>query len=70
MKSRNSSSYSVQILIFSTPKNFKIKINKIIILSVVLYGCETLGVGRMLKVFENMVLKRKFGSKKDKNVEI
>jgi len=50
-------------------KNIKIKIYKIIILPVVLYGCETwsltLREGRGLRVFENGVLRRIFGPKRD-----
>ena len=51
------------------PKNLKIKIYRTIILPVVLYGCETwsltLREERTLRVFENRVLRRVFGSKKD-----
>jgi len=51
------------------PKNLKIKIYRNIILHVVLYGCETwsltLREERRLRVFENMVLRRVFGSKRD-----
>jgi hypothetical protein len=47
----------------------KIKIYKTIILPVVLYGCGTwsltLREEHGLKVFENRVLKRIFGSKRD-----
>ena len=50
-------------------KNLKIKIYKIIILPVVLYGCETwsltLREERKLRVFENVVLRRIFGSRRD-----
>jgi len=50
-------------------KNLKIKIYKTIILPVVLYGCETLSLtlreGRKLRVFENMVLRRIFGPRRD-----
>jgi hypothetical protein len=50
-------------------KNLKIKIYRTIILPVVLYGCEawslTLREGRRLKVFENRVLRRVFGPKRD-----
>ena len=50
-------------------KNFRIKIYRTIILSVVLYGCETwsfkLREERRVKVFENRVLRRIFGSKRD-----
>ena len=51
-------------------KNLKIKIYRTIILSVVLYGCETwsltLQEERKLRVFENMVLRRIFGPRRDK----
>jgi len=50
-------------------KNLKNKIHGAIILSVVLYGCETwllaLMEERMQRVFENRVLKRIFGPKRD-----
>jgi len=50
-------------------KNLKIKIYRNIILPVVLYGCETwsltLREERKLRVFENMVLRRIFGHRKD-----
>jgi hypothetical protein len=50
-------------------KNLKIKIYINIILPVVLYGCETwshtLREERRLRVFENGVLRRIFGPKKD-----
>jgi hypothetical protein len=50
-------------------KNIKIKIYITIILSVVLYGCETwsliLGEVRRLRVFENTELRRTFGPKRD-----
>jgi len=50
-------------------KNIKITIHIIIILPVVLYGCETwsltLREERRLRVFENMVLRRIFGPKRD-----
>jgi hypothetical protein len=49
--------------------NLKVKINKTIILPVVLYGCETrsltLREEHRLRVFENRVLRRIFGSKRD-----
>jgi len=48
-------------------RNLKFKIYRIIILPVVLYGCETwsltLKEERRLRVFENRVLRRIFGSK-------
>jgi hypothetical protein len=50
-------------------KNLKIKIYKTIILPVVLYGCETwsltLRVEHRLRVFENRVMRRMFGSKRN-----
>jgi len=50
-------------------KNLKIKIYRPIILPVVLYGCETwsltLKEERRLRVFENRVLRRVFGPKRD-----
>ena len=55
---------------FQTPSTLnylKIKIYKTIILSVVLYGCETwyltLREKCRLRVFENRILRRIFGSK-------
>ena len=49
-------------------KNLKIKIYKIIILPIVLYGCETWSLAlrekRKLRVFENMVLRRIFGPRR------
>jgi hypothetical protein len=50
-------------------RNVKIKIHKTIILPVVLYRCETwsltLREEHRLRVFENMVLRRIFGPKRD-----
>ena len=50
-------------------KNLKIKIYRTIILPVVLYGCETwsltLREESKLRVFENMVLRRIFGPRRD-----
>jgi hypothetical protein len=50
-------------------RNVKVKICKTIILSVVLYGCETWSLilrdEHMLRVFENSVLRRLFGPKRD-----
>jgi hypothetical protein len=50
-------------------RNVKVKIDKPIILSVVLYGCETwsltLREEHRLRVFENRVLRRIFGPKGD-----
>jgi hypothetical protein len=62
---------SVQSLLSSCllSKNVKVKIYKIIILPVVLYGCETwsltLREEHRLRVFENRVLKIIFGPKRD-----
>jgi hypothetical protein len=54
-------------------KNLKIKIYRTITLPVVLYGCEawslTLREERWLKVFENRVLRRVFGPKRDEVTE-
>ena len=53
----------------SLSKNMKIKTNRTIILSVVLYGCETwsltLRKERKVRVIENRVLRRMFGPKRD-----
>jgi len=71
LKSGNAFYYSVQNLLSSRllSKNLKIKIYRIIILPVVVCGCETwsltLREERRLRVFENKVLRRIFGSKKD-----
>ena len=50
-------------------KKLKIKIYRTIILPVVLYGCDTwsltLREERRLRVFENRVLRRVFGPKRD-----
>ena len=50
-------------------KNLKIRLQRTIILPVVLYGCETwspiLKEERRLSVFENRVLRRIFGPKRD-----
>jgi hypothetical protein len=50
-------------------KNFKIKIYRTTILPVVLYGCETwsltLREERRLRAFDNRVLRRVFGPKRD-----
>jgi hypothetical protein len=62
---------SVQNLLSSSllSKNIKIKIYSTIILPVVLYGCGTwsltLTEERRLRVFENRVLRRIFGPKRD-----
>jgi hypothetical protein len=50
-------------------RNVKVKMYKTIILPVVLYGCETwsltLREEHSLRVFENKVLRRIFGPKRD-----
>ena len=50
-------------------KNLKIKIYRTTILPVVLYGCETWSLTwreeMKLRVFENMVLRRLFGPRRD-----
>jgi hypothetical protein len=52
-------------------KNLKIKIYRTIILPFILYGCETwyltLSEEHRLKVFENRVLRRIFGPKREEN---
>ena len=69
--SGNACYYSVQNLLSSSllSKTPKIKIYRTIILPVVLYGCETwsftLREERRLRVFENTVLRRVFGPKRD-----
>ena len=71
LKSGNACYYSVQYLLSSRllSKNLKIKIYTTIIFPVVLYGCETwsltLREERRLRVFENRVLRRVFGPKRD-----
>jgi hypothetical protein len=67
MKSGNDCCHSVQNLLSSSflYKNTEMKIYRIVILPVVLYGCETwsltLREERRLKVIENSVLRRTFG---------
>jgi len=71
LKSGNACYHSVQNILSSSllSKNLKIKIYRTIILPVVLYGCETwsliLREERRLRVFENRVLRRMFGPKRD-----
>jgi hypothetical protein len=71
LNSGNACYHSVQNLLFShlLSKNLKITIYKNIISSVVLYGCETwsltLREEHRLRVFENRVLRRIFGPKRD-----
>ena len=69
--SRNACHHSVQNLLSSSllSTNLKIKRYGTIILSVVLYGCETwsftLREERRLRVSENRLLRRIFGPKRD-----
>jgi hypothetical protein len=71
LKSGNACYHSVQNLLSSSllSKNVKIEIYRTIILLVVLYGCEswslTLREECRLRVFENKVLRRIFGAKRD-----
>ena len=73
LKAVNSCYYSVQTLLSSRllSKNLKIKLYKTIILPVVLYGCETWSLKLReecrLRVFENRILRRIFGPKRDEN---
>jgi hypothetical protein len=65
----------IQSKIFCLPvsyqKNLKIKIHKTVILPVVQYGCETwsltLKEEQRLRVFENRVLRRIFGPKREED---
>jgi len=63
--------HSVQNVLSSRllSKNLKVEIYRTILLSVVLYGCETWSLTskeeRELRVFENMVLRRIFGPRRD-----
>ena len=71
LKSGNACCHSVQNLLSSSLlyKNIKIKMYRTVILTVVLYGCETslltLREVCRLRVFENRVLRRIFGPKRD-----
>jgi len=71
LSSGNSCYHSMQNLLSSRLllKNLKIKVNGTIILPVVLYVCETwsltLWEERKLRVFENKVLRRIFGPRRD-----
>jgi len=71
LKVGNACYYSVQNLLSSRSlsKNLKIKTYRTIILSVVPYGCETwsltLREERRLRLFENRMLRRVFGPKRD-----
>jgi len=71
LKSGNACYHSVQNLLSSSllSNNIKIKICRTIILPVVLNGCETWSLTprdeRRLRVFENRMLRGKFGPKRD-----
>jgi hypothetical protein len=71
LNSGNACHHSVQSLLSShlLSRNVKVKTYKTIILPVVLYGCETwsltLREQHRLRVFENKVLRRIFGPKRD-----
>ena len=72
LQSGNACYHSVQNILSSRllSKNIKIKTHRTVVLPVVLYGCETwsptLREERRLRVFENRVLRRIFGPKRDK----
>jgi hypothetical protein len=71
LNSDNTCYHSVQNLLSSRllSTNVKVRIYKTIILPVVLCGCETWSLTvreeHKLRVFENRVLRRIFGSKRD-----
>jgi hypothetical protein len=73
LNSENASYYSVQNILSSRliSKNLKVKIHKTVILPVVLYWRETwsltLSEEHRLRVFENRVLRRIFGPKREKD---
>jgi hypothetical protein len=73
LNSGNACYYSAQNLLSSRliSKNLKIKIYETVILPVVLYGCETwsltLGEEHRLRVFENRVLRKIFGPKREED---
>jgi len=75
LKPGNACFYSVQNLLSSSllSKNIKIKVYRTIILPLVLYGCETwsltLREERRLRVFENRVLRKIFGSRRNEVTE-
>jgi hypothetical protein len=67
LNSGNTCCHSAQNILSSRllSKNVKVRIYKIIIMPVVLYGCETWSLAlrekHKLRVFENRVLRRIFG---------
>jgi hypothetical protein len=68
LNSGNNCYYAVQNLLSSRliSKNLKIKIYKSVILPVVLYGCETWSLA-LGEEFENRVLRRIFGPKREED---
>jgi hypothetical protein len=75
LNSGNACYHSVQNLLSSRVlfKNIKIRMYTAIILPVVLYGCETWSLAlreeRRLRMFENRVLRRIFGTKRNEVTE-
>jgi hypothetical protein len=73
LNSGNACYYSVQNLLTSLliSKNLQIKIYKTLVLPAVLYGCETwsltLREEHRLRVFENRLLRRIFGPKREED---
>jgi hypothetical protein len=73
LNSGNAYCYSAQNLLSSRliSKNLKIKVYRSVILPVVLYGCETwsltLWKEHRLRVFENRVLRKIFGPKREED---
>jgi hypothetical protein len=73
LSSGNACYYSVQNLLsfLVISKNAKIKIYKTVILPIVLYGCETWSLTMRkelgLRVFENTVLRKVFGPKREED---
>ncbi|KAJ4441857.1 hypothetical protein ANN_11716, partial [Periplaneta americana] len=71
INSGNACYYSVEKLLSSSllSKNLNVRIYKTVILPVILYGCETwtltLREEHRLRVFENKVLRKIFGAKRD-----
>jgi hypothetical protein len=71
LNSENGCYHSVQSILSSRvlSRNVKVKIYKTIILPVVLYGCETWSLAlreeHRIRVFENRVLSKIFGPKRD-----
>jgi len=75
LRSGNACYHSVQNLLSTRllSKNLKIKIYRTTILPIVSFGCETWSLTsreeRKLKVFENMMLRRIFGPRRDEVTE-